>query len=114
MGRRRGEYSGYQVVADAIGLTTLIVGTAAIALGEVTDIFGFMKSDHPGVEFVYKYLCAPIYLVISPLLPTAAVDYSYMVIAAVLVVVATALVYGLVAYLALRLFGSILGVDKDS
>ena len=100
--RRKKEYSRYAIAADAIGLTHLIIGTAAILLGEITNIFSKFDYEHGGVAFVLGYLDAPIYYFLEPFVPMSAGDRTYLIIAAMAVCVLASIVYGFVAYLILR------------
>lgn len=99
---RKKEYSRYAIAADAIGVTHMIVGTVSILLGEYTDVFQAIGYEHGGVEFVFHYLDAPVYWVISPFMPLAQGDPGYLMLAGLAVVSLASIVYAVMAYFFLK------------
>ena len=99
---RRKEYSRFVVAADALGVTHLIFGTLAIILGEFTDFFKALNSDHGGVQFVLRYLDRPVYAFMSPFIPAGGTDARYTIMVGLVVVLMSSIVYGAIAYLVLK------------
>lgn len=102
MSKKKKEYSRYAVAADVIGLTHMIVGTASILIGEYTDVFHTVAYEHGGVQFVFRYLDAPIYWILAPFLPIAGGDTQYVMMVGFVVVALGSIVYALFAYYFLK------------
>ena len=104
---RKKEPSRYVIAADALGVTHLILGTLFIVVGEFTEFFKALNSDHGGVEFIIKYLDRPIYAMLYPFIPDAGGDARYTVMVGILVVLLGSIVYGALAYVVLRIAASL-------
>lgn len=102
MTRRKKEYSRFAIAADSIGITHMVVGTLAILLGEVTQLFSKFDADHGGVAFVLGYLDAPVYYLIAPFVPLTEGDRTYMILVGLAVCVLASIVYAAISYILLR------------
>ncbi len=78
-------------VADALGISHFIVANVIIALGEFTDLFSFMKTSHPGIDFVMQYLDALVYSLFGLANPS---DPLMLFLSAELIVLTSSVLYG--------------------
>lgn len=106
---RKQKFTKAARIADAVGIANLILGTFLIFLGEVTDLFNSVSIDHGGVVFVFKYLCAPVYWILAPVVLEYH-DLASVLISGMLVVVASSVLYGIMTYAIIRLAMSVLGI----
>lgn len=106
---RKQKYSVAARIADAVGIATLVLGSLLIFVGEITDVFSTISYDHGGVTFVFKYLCAPVYWVLAPVVLEYH-DFTSVMVSGLLVVVASAVLYGILTYAIVRMAMSILGI----
>jgi len=46
-------------ISDALALSHFFVANFIVLLGEFTNLFDFLLSKHPGMDFVKQYISAP-------------------------------------------------------
>ncbi len=100
--RRRKEFTPWVVAGDVVGLTTVIVSTLALILGETTPIFHWLKGAHPGVEFIFQYVALPFFPVVQRFLPNAGSDWMTNILLGLCVALMAALLYGFIAYMLVK------------
>lgn len=115
--RKDSEYSRSTIIADAVGLTHLLVATAIVILGEYTNLFVQAGGRYNGVEFVYKYLDLPVYQIVTPILESFGVagdvsDRGVAMVTAGFVIIASSVVYGVITYYVCRLIASLAASDN--
>ncbi|HQH26316.1 MAG TPA: hypothetical protein PLP17_02880 [Oligoflexia bacterium] len=103
MGRKKTEISPYALAADAVGLTFFLAATAIVILGETTSLLSSMGLEHPGVKFVYTYMCPIISTMILSLFGSKTMDLVGTLLVAECVILVTAIIYRWICYLGLRL-----------
>ena len=101
---RPDKYKPFVLIADAVAITHLILGTLIVLVGELTEAFSFLGYKHTGVDFVYLYLDAPVFAIIKGILPTVSGDSFYVLATCALVLCLGSVFYGVLTYWALRLF----------
>ena len=102
--RRRKEYTPPVIAADVTGLTVVILSTLALILGETTPIFSFLKSPHPGVEFICRYIAGPYYGFIAGFLPHTGNDWFTIVLFGIAISMMSAVLYAFLAFIIVRFF----------
>ena len=90
-------------VGDAVGVAHFVVANLCILVGHLTNVFKGMSEQWGGIEFLYRYLDHPVYLAFRPIAFNFRNDVIYAIIVAELVIVVSSLLYGLAAYLLMRL-----------
>lgn len=100
--RQRKELTPQAIAADAVGISTIIVSTIALILGETTKIFSWIKDPHAGVAFICDYIAAPVFPFIRWALPRMTNDWMTVILYAVSVSLFAAFAYGIVAYIIVR------------
>lgn len=115
--RKDSEYSRSTIIADAVGLTHLLVATAIVILGEYTNIFAHAGGRHNGVEFVYQYIDKPVYQIVTPILEWFGVagdvaDRGLAMVTAGFVIIASSVAYGVITYYVCRFIGSLAASDN--
>ncbi len=100
--RRRKEYAPPVIAADVVGISVIIVSTVAMILGETTHLFSWMKATHPGVEFIVRYIAAPFYPIVRNWLPAAGGDWVTVVLWGIGMMMLSAFLYALIAFLVVR------------
>ena len=88
-------------VAEALGLAHFITANLFIALGESTGAFSFLSANHAGVEFVMKYMDAPIYALLEGRFDPARNAVVYFMWTEFVVIISSAL-YGLLCWFVAR------------
>ena len=86
-------------VGDSIGVAHFLVANLLILLGEITNLFNSYGGRLPGLEFVYRTFDWPVYMITRPFIHMSGADAAYPFFAGELVIVASSLVYGFLAYL---------------
>jgi len=46
-------------IADSLGLSHFVIANAIVFIGQVTNLFSFMGTKNPGIDFVKVYIAAP-------------------------------------------------------
>ena len=89
------------LIAESVGMSHLIVAVSISVMGQFFDLFSNLiteKSSFPGLNFVFEYLDRPIFLLSKGINIPYENDLLYAVSFGGLVIVASTLVYGLIAY----------------
>ena len=108
--KRKKEYSKYVIAADAFGITHFIVANLVLILGETSTLFLSVGTKHPGVTFIFDYLDAPVYQMFKGFVANFRADPVFMFLTAEFIIVASSLIYGLIAYFIFRAVGSLFNV----
>lgn len=85
-------------VADAVGISVIIITGIALVIGETTPLFSWIKGDHKGVEFVCRYIGGPFYPIIRPFLPNPGASWITLNLFALAVGFISAFFYAIIAY----------------
>jgi len=59
MARRIKPAEAAKTIADALALSHFVVANVLVVVGELTPLFDFVNSKHPGMDFVKIYIDAP-------------------------------------------------------
>ena len=52
-------------ISDALGLSHFFVANLLVVIGEFTNLFDFVLTQHPGMDFVKQYISTPAMLIIG-------------------------------------------------
>ncbi len=115
--RKNAEYSRATILADAVGLTHLLVATGIVIVGEYTDIFNHVGGRYHGIQFVYKFIDWPIVRLLTPILDWFGVggdvvDRGLAMVTAGFVIAASSAIYGIITYYVARFIGSLIASDN--
>lgn len=136
MGMRHKKINPAMVTADVVAISHLVIANLLYGLGEHTRIFQFMGSLRPGRDLVYGYLDYPVFVALHwtfqflsnffgaiPLISFTGSWFQWFFIDtddkvfrwmhAEFVIVIASLFYGLVAYLFVKMFLVIFGLEED-
>ena len=80
----------------------LFVSTLALIVGETTQVFAYLKSPHPGVEVVCRYIAAPFFSVVRGYLPNAGADWMTVILFGISISLMSAVFYAFVAFIITR------------
>lgn len=96
-------YSPAAILADAVGISHFVLANLVIVLGEFTSIFQHLSEKYGGLTFIFRYVDAPMYKVLAPIVGTVRYDSFQVLLVGQLVIVASSFVYGLIAYFFVKL-----------
>ena len=85
-------------IGDAIGLLHFIFANLLVAIGELTPWFNQFGWQLPGLRVVYVYVDAPMVSFFQSWTQVST-DWLKMLLIGELVIVASSILYGLIAYL---------------
>ena len=107
------------VAADAVAITHFLVGIAALLIGEFTNLFSSMRSAHAGMDFIFKYLDAPVFYglrrafvwlgnkvpILEPYISWLGEYHgtAFNLISTTFVIVAASIFYGLIVFFVLKI-----------
>jgi hypothetical protein len=100
-------------IADIVALLHAGFAVAFIVVGETTSMMNWMRTEHPGVNFVYHYLDAPVYGVLVRALPwiDRPADSLIYYLGALLIVAAASIFYALVVFIVLKILKVVFGEE---
>ena len=94
-------------IGDAIGLLHFIFANLLVIVGELTPWFSEFGWNLPGLRVVYAYVDAPM-VAFFPQWTAVQVDWVKMLVVGELIIVASSILYGLIAYLFVRFLFSVI------
>ena len=105
------------VLADGVAMAHFFVACVALVVGETTNVFTkLLKVEHPGGEFILKYLDWPVFSFLSGfnwfywLREQQSTNTYYLSV--FFIIIAASVFYGVVVYFISRLFTTLFGSDK--
>ena len=104
------------VTADVVAIAHFVVANIVLFIGEFTDLMDkLLRVEHPGIEFVVKYLDAPIYAVLQGKFDWLGEyhDPFFNILATNMVIVAGSIFYGFVVFAIVKVLSMIFGLEDN-
>ena len=87
-------------ISDALALSHFVVANFLVVIGEFTNLFDFVLSKHPGMDFVKQYISTPGMLLAGPWLNDANTMNLWLSMESVIIL--ASLIYWALCWLATR------------
>lgn len=104
------------VTADVVAISHFVVANIALFVGEFTDLMDkLFRVEHPGREFIFKYLDAPIYALLKGRFEwlNENHDLFFNILATNLVIVASSIFYGFVVFVIVKVISLMFGLEDN-
>ena len=105
------EKKKYSIIADAIGFSHFVIVNLIALVGQFTDLFRNPSEfyDYPGLEFVFKYVDAPVYHLVSWWRFQLDDQVVTLILFSEFVFIVSSVLYALIAYIFSRFIFTIFG-----